>query len=315
VQIAEIKDIFSKFVSFFPRNLARKIHHPHAKDNCGKKCLKSLLVYINMSSLFGFRSENYNLRVHGIPLMKTLSFKSLKGGLRDLRKASLSLESYSYKLGIDFHDYIRGKDFGDVKRPSMRLIENLVKKDDKVFILLGGEHTISVPAVKALKKNVRILYFDAHADLRDEFQGTKYSHACALKRIKEINENVMLIGVRSVGIEETSELEKVNHITANELRTKKKRSLKRITEFTKGEKIYVSFDVDVLDPSIAPGVGTPEPNGLLINDAEEIIDCIKGKIIGMDFVEFGTDPMMLTAITTAHIIRSFLFRICLDIQE
>ncbi len=268
-----------------------------------------------MLHLFGFKSKSYNLRVHGVPLMKTLSFKSLKGGLQDLRKASLSLESYNHKLRIDFHDYIKGRDFGDTKSPSIRLIENIVKKDDKVFILLGGEHTISVPAVKALEKNVKILYFDAHADLRDKFQGTKYSHACTLKRIKEINENVMLVGVRSVGIEEASELEHTNHITADELRNKKKKALKRIMEFTKGEKIYISFDVDVLDPSIAPGVGTPEPNGLLVNDIEEIITHIKGRIIGLDFVEFGTDPMMLTAVTTAHIIRSFLFRLCPDVQE
>lgn len=268
-----------------------------------------------MQKLFGFKSKEYNLRVHGVPLVKTLSFKSLKGGLRDLRKASLSLESYSYKLGIDFHDYIKGNDFGNIKHPSMKTIEHLVKKDDKLFILLGGEHTITVPVIRTLGRKVNILYFDAHADLRDRFQGTKYSHACALKRIKEVNEKVMLIGVRSVGIEEVNELEKTLHITTDELKTKKKKSLKRIREFTKNENIYVSFDMDVLDPSMAPGVGTPEPNGLTMDDIDDIIAQIKGRIIGMDFVEFGTDPMMLTAVSTAHIIRSFLFRICSDIQE
>jgi len=153
---------------------------------------------------------------------------------------------------------------GDVE-DTIRRVNDTVKqvlRDGKFPIIIGGEHSISIGAADAFDADVVI--FDAHDDMKDEFEGCKYSHACTAKRISE-HHNVYIIGAR-VGI---------SH------------NINEVLKLIKGKKVYISIDMDVLDPSIAPGVGTPEPQGLTYT---ELLDMVKSifevsDVVGFDVVE------------------------------
>lgn len=169
-------------------------------------------------------------------------------------------------------------------------------KDGKVPIVLGGEHSLSYGVFLGLaehKKNISILHFDSHLDLRDSYEDSKYSHACVIRRIREhmssINE-VLAVGIRSVSSEEAYYLERTGHkvFFAHEMHKKD-----LISEMNKvlGDNLYITFDVDALDPSIMPSTGTPEPGGLGWYQTLDILkQLIKGrKVIGMDIVELAPD--------------------------
>lgn len=171
-------------------------------------------------------------------------------------------------------------------------------KDGKVPIVLGGEHSLSYGVFLGLaehKKDISILHFDSHLDLRDSYEGSKYSHACVIRRIREhmssIHE-VLAVGIRSVSSEEAYYLEKTGHkvFFAHEMNKKDV-----ISEMNKilGDTLYITFDVDALDPSIMPSTGTPEPGGLEWYQTLEILkQAIKGrKVIGIDVVELAPDAV------------------------
>ncbi len=264
--------------------------------------------------LFGF-SKGKKIGIFGFPFYKNPSFKRIENGIDELRKTSYSLESYSLKYGIDFHDYLDGKDYGnfilkygfDLKKIKFR------KKHDK-YIFLAGEHIVTPFILKSFRNNeFKLVWFDAHADLRYSFLGDKYSHACALKRVLDFfdPENVLIIGVRSVSIEEKFDLENLNYISSYDFKKDKKQCLNKINEFCKDYDVYVSFDVDVLDPIYVPGVGTPEFEGLSYDD---ILSCFEqiDNIFAIDFVEFGDDEQHLTTVCVASLIREILFKWCLE---
>lgn len=165
---------------------------------------------------------------------------------------------------------------------------------EKIPVVLGGEHSISFGAVQAIKDkytDITVIQFDAHADLREEYQGTAYSHACVGRRIAELCPLVQ-VGIRSLSATEASYMEhgKVKTFYADKILDDND-YIKHICQAVKGD-VYLSIDIDVLDPSYMPSTGTPEPAGLSWKHITDIIRAISKtcRIKGFDVVELAPIP-------------------------
>ncbi|MCS7200111.1 MAG: agmatinase [Thermodesulfobacteriaceae bacterium] len=158
-------------------------------------------------------------------------------------------------------------------------------------LIIGGEHTLSLAAIRTLKKfypYFRVLYLDAHPDLRDSYLGSKINHATVIRRIYEMGIPVLGIGIRTCSKEEWEFIigENISLIGAQEFKEDIKTALSKIKEFIKESPFYLSLDMDVFDPSLAPGVGTPEPGGLTWEEFLKILrELTSPFLIGMDIVE------------------------------
>jgi len=170
-----------------------------------------------------------------------------------------------------------------------QVVKGLIQKG-KFVVLLGGEHSLSLGAVRAFKEaflGLSVLQLDAHADLRDEYLGTKYSQACVMRRIFELCP-ISQVGVRSLSWEEKQ------FLTQNKLKpfymsdlASNTASVDQIVD-SLSEDVYVTVDVDVLDPSIMPSVGTPEPDGMSWRQVLDIIESVAlhKHVVGLDLMEF-----------------------------
>ncbi|MCX6164802.1 MAG: arginase family protein, partial [Ignavibacteriae bacterium] len=155
-------------------------------------------------------------------------------------------------------------------KPALDYIyKNVVKliKDKKFVVTLGGEHTISIAPIKAHFDNFKdlsILHFDAHSDLRDEYENTKYSHACFASRVTEFTTDITQVGIRAQCIEEHKSIKEkgIRTFYAYEIHNDKygKNWDDKVINTLKNN-VYVTFDIDYFDPSIMPSTGTPEPDG------------------------------------------------------
>ena len=165
--------------------------------------------------------------------------------------------------------------------------------DEKFPVLLGGEHTVTLGALRALKASgviFGVVQFDAHADLRDEYEGSSLNHACVMRRvIDELDLPLFQIGVRALSFEEHQlrEVRKIPHLDAAEIAGEGLPETLLPSDFP--EKVYVTFDVDGLDPSAMPSTGTPVPNGLTWREAFQCLDLIAAErqIIAADVVELA----------------------------
>ena len=172
---------------------------------------------------------------------------------------------------------------------SERIRETLVKK--RFPVIIGGEHTVTLGSIKTLKEfyeDLKVLHLDAHLDLRDEYLGCKISHATVIRRIYEMGIPVLSIGVRTLCKEEYEFIKKVNFplLWMKDLKENRNKSLKVIEDFIKEGNIYLSLDMDVFDPSFAPGVGTPEPGGMSWYEFLQILKLVvRYNLVGMDVVE------------------------------
>lgn len=217
-------------------------------------------------------------------------------------EASRYMDNYDIELGIftsemGVYTLFELPVLGKPENTMMEIVETSVSEvvsDGKVPVVLGGEHTVSLPVVMALKDEVdHVVVLDAHPDLYDEYEGRRISQATVCRRISELVASVTLVGVRTMGIEEKEFLEKSNNIKVIHSYDLHRRN-KIDFSFLKDKKIYISVDVDVLDPPYVPCVGNPEPGGL---NYREVLDIIRGIIeIGdvrcIDFVEFSPCPGM-----------------------
>ncbi len=249
----------------------------------------------------------------GLPFDGTCSYRpGSRFAPERLRLASWGLEDYSPIYDKHLDD-VYFYDAGELEFPlgntekTLALIEsnaNHIFNDNKKYLGIGGEHLVTFPAVKACKEkydNLGVIHFDAHTDLREDYLGEKLSHASVMRRIGEIVgfENIKQIGIRS-GIKEEFELmKKHNTLVKNS----------KDLEILRDKKIFLTIDVDVLDPSVMPGTGTPEPDGLLYRELAEWIYYLKDfDIVGADIVELAPDydkSEVSTAVVT-KIIRDVL---------
>ena len=231
-----------------------------------------------------------------------------------IRQESYNFETYLYDLGIDL-DNVPIHDMGDLPiddHMRMEVFDAIAKivGAGKVPIMLGGEHSLTPHAVEAFT-DVSVLVFDAHLDYRDEYEGDKNSHSCATRRIDEVisPEKVLPVGVRSICKEEFLDAKKLGleYITAEKAKQMGTDGLKEYIDDMMPGRIYVSIDMDGIDPAFAPGVGTPEPFGLDPIMVRDIIRHLAGRIVGMDIVEVNPSfDHGNTAALAATLIRDFI---------
>ncbi len=169
------------------------------------------------------------------------------------------------------------------------IVKGLIRQR-KFVVMLGGEHSLSLGAIRAFKAafpRLSVLQLDAHADLRDEYLGTRYGQACVMRRVSELCP-ICQVGVRSLSLEEKQFLaqNKVTSVTMSGLASGKA-TIDRILD-SLGQDVYVTIDVDVLDPSIMSAVGTPEPDGMSWRQILDIADAVMSRrhIVGFDLMEF-----------------------------
>ena len=169
-----------------------------------------------------------------------------------------------------------------------------VLKESSIPIILGGEHSLSAGSVAAVAKRydeVVIVHFDAHSDLRNEYDGEKFSHASALRRaLDHTNVSLISFGIRNLSEEEYTYMQtQKNKITTYWAHEKSAWDLKKFEKSITGKKVYISFDVDVFDSSIMPATGTPEPGGLLWEETIDVLarTCKNAEVVGVDIVELS----------------------------
>ncbi|MGL4595237.1 MAG: agmatinase [Thermoguttaceae bacterium] len=176
-----------------------------------------------------------------------------------------------------------------------RIYETVSKRGDFAKdhfpIYLGGEHSITPPIVKAASEvydNVSVLQFDAHADLRDSYTGSHFSHACAMRRVLEWTPHLVQVGIRSFSEEENRDMPDriAKIVTPQKIALNWETSLKQILAGLT-ETVYITIDIDAFDPAFAPGTGTPEPGGLSWHEVLSILRpvCEQKNVIGADIVE------------------------------
>jgi agmatinase len=231
-------------------------------------------------------------------------------GPEKLIEASHQVELYDEEFDIELYREVgiatlEPLDFTDLKdEKAVELVYKFVLellKKDKFVVTIGGEHTIAIGAIKAYSEiypNLTILHFDAHSDLRDEYEGNKYSHASALARVFEFNKNLVQVGIRAQDSEEAKFI-KENGIKTfyawkikSGLYNKDGKSWQDAVISELGENVYITFDLDYFDPSVMPAVGTPVPNGLYWDETIELLKKVSKSrnIVGFDIVELCPLP-------------------------
>ncbi len=254
----------------------------------------------------------------GVPFDSTSTYKpGSRFGPRAIREASYNFERYNMVLDKNLDASIF--DFGDIEvvqgnfeRTSSIIEFTISELSDKdiIPVAVGGEHTISAGILKALDvEDTTVVHFDAHMDLRDEYMGEKYSHATAMRRVFDLNpKDIIQIGIRSCSDEEISfaRENKITYFTSHEVN--KNIELVKDTIKNVDGPLYITVDIDVLDPAYAPGVGTPSPCGLNPFQLENLIHCLKdNEVIGFDLVEVSSPEIgSITSINGAKVIYDFL---------
>lgn len=258
---------------------------------------------INLFGLEGQSYEKANFIAIPVPYDSTMSYGtgSRKGPMAII-EASRHMELYDEELNSNPSDagvFTTEEIEPDVDSPEkmVRRISKevgIVMDDGKIPILLGGEHTIALGGIYAASehyKDVSVLHFDAHSDSRGEFMGSKYSHACIMSRARERCSKCVSVGVRSID-SESARLYKDSIIYMRDVRGGKISDIsKRISDML-SKNVYLTVDLDVLDPSEMPSVGTPEPDGMRYNQITSILKLVlHGKrLVGFDISELSPIP-------------------------
>lgn len=237
--------------------------------------------------------------VFGVPFDSTHSYKpGCRFGPDAIRDAFNNIEIFHPRFGVDL-ETANIEDLGNTTHTvvSSQMIDmvrkvtsELVEKHRQLFIL-GGEHLITYGTFTSFPKETGYIVFDAHYDLRDEYADTKLSHAAYLRRIVEErgSENILHIGARAFVKEELAFLKENNIKTISDKQIREGKGPELLKDFAASfDSLYTSFDLDVLDPAFAPGVGNPEAAGITSRELFDLIYSLAdGKIIGSDIVELN----------------------------
>ena len=274
-------------------------------------------------------NESKRWGIIGVPFDSTCSYHhGSRYGPTIIREASFGFEQYNSTfeklLDGEFYDcedlnVVHGncrKTCDSLKDAVEELIESNIKP-----IIIGGEHSVSIGSIKALANlednddlsDVTIIHLDAHRDIIDTYIGEKDSHATIMRRVHDLNPKELIqIGIRSFSIEEKEFVESQGNITsflAKDLFDDFDTLLEKLDSLE--GKVYVSIDMDVIDPAFAPSVGNPTPNGLHPVDVENIFEALASNeaidVIGFDLVEVASDKLGdITAVLAAKMIYDFL---------
>ena len=263
--------------------------------------------YLSQKKGFLGYDANYKIenKVVVIPfgLEKTVSYGGgTKNGPKEIISASHQVELFDEELNKEPYKEIGIKTIKPfpIKKTISSALEQLSKINEKIIsknkfpLVFGGEHSITPGAIKPFVKKydqITILHFDAHADLRESYNGEKFSHASAIRRCLDYNNvKVVSFGIRNLSQGEMKYYkDNRNRIEIFWSKDKKRWDLNELKKFFNGKNVYITFDVDGFDSSIMPATGTPEPGGLFWDDVLPIIKkvCQIGNIVGADINELA----------------------------
>ena len=275
-------------------------------------------VFIGSHPVF----EESEAVLYGMPMDWTVSYRpGSRFGPTRIREVSIGLEEYSPYLDRELEE-VKYFDAGDIPLPfgnpqrSLNMIEEYIDQllaADKFPLGMGGEHLVSWPVMKAMYKkypDLAIIHMDAHTDLSEEYEGEPLSHSTPIRKVAELigPENVYSFGIRS-GMKEEFQWAEENgmHISKFEVLE----PLKEILPTLAGRPVYVTIDIDVLDPAHAPGTGTVDAGGITSKELLASIHAIAKsdlRIVGGDLVEVAPiyDPSEQTANTASKLIREMI---------
>jgi len=262
--------------------------------------------------------EEADYVVFGVPFDFISTFRTgARFGPLAIREASQNIETFSFRSNIDVED-LKIHDMGDIHvsadtKETLKRTELVVKEvldENKNPIIIGGEHTITLGAAQALGKNAAILDFDAHLDLRNEYLELKISHTTFMRRLYEQTKpkKIIEVGTRAACKEEIKYAKKsrIEVLTTQRIRKDGvQKSVKRINEvLVDVSKVYLTIDMDVLDPSFVPAVQNPEPDGLCMHSFLDILCAVcDSRIAAFDLVEVAPHyDSGVTAIQAAKVI-------------
>ncbi len=258
----------------------------------------------------------------GVPMDFTASFlPGSRFGPARIREASYALETYSPVLERDLSE-LAVADLGDLEFAfgnTSGALDRISRTAREIlghgqrFLAVGGEHLITLPLLRSVVQqypDVVVIHWDAHADLRDTYLGDPYSHATVLRRVAEIIRpgNLYQFGIRSATREEMEYARAHSHLYLESVRE----PLARVLPELMGRPLYVTIDLDVIDPGAFPGTGTPEPGGISAAEAFEGLRLLSGRnVVGMDLVEAMPlqDVSQRTALLAAKMVRDALLNI------
>jgi arginase len=225
------------------------------------------------------------------------------------------------ELGVDVRAAATFADAGELRlnnsfdktRDDFEKIENAVREildKNEQPVSLGGDHSITYPILKAFAgrwPDLTIIHFDAHSDLYDEFEGNRLSHACPFARIMEsgLAKRLIQVGIRTLNQHQKQQAEKFGVEIVPMV------ALPAYDRLNVRGPVYISFDIDVLDPAFAPGISHREPGGMTVREAIVHLHAIEGTIVGADVVEYNPEQDIsgMTATVAAKILREILGKI------
>ena len=261
--------------------------------------------------------DDADIVLYGVPYDRTASFRSgARLGPNAIREASRNFEAYMMDHGLRLTD-VKVCDLGNTEEfgPTSDMVAGVRRKSEqivskgKIPIVLGGEHSIAPASVMGFDKDIGVLGIDAHLDFRDEYLNDRFSHACSARRISDHVgvDDVVYMGVRSFSEEESQDLERLGltYVSAFDIHEGGiERAIERALKAVNEEKIYLTIDLDGVDPAYAPAVGNPEPFGLSPLQVKSLLKKLGPRLVGMDINEVapGWDHGQ-TALLAARLVR------------
>ena len=220
--------------------------------------------------------------------------KGADKGPAALLEASANMELYDIETDSEVHKIgIHTTEEITVKSSPEEMVDAVYKRVLQLYrkkkfpVVIGGEHSVSIGAIKAsfeYFENLTVLQFDAHADMRQEYEGSPYSHACVMARASELGP-IVQVGIRSMSVEEREDIQPDRIFYADRLRDNKNFMFDLLNKLSKN--VYITIDLDVFDPSVMPSTGTPEPGGMrwfaMIETLQRVSE--HANIVGFDVVE------------------------------
>ena len=266
--------------------------------------------------------KNSSIGIYGVPYDGTTSFRpGSRFGPTSIREISHGIETYCPEFELDLCD-LNYSDFGSLKipygapEPVIKSVENITVEliNNKIKpLMLGGEHSMTIGAVKGASKfysDLVLIQLDAHADLRDKWLGSKYNHACTMRRCLEViaSDHLLQVGIRSGTREEFAELKSEQRLIRLDPENNTNVFEQALSNLL-GKPIYLTIDLDWFDPSVLPGTGTPEPGGFFWHNFSNILKILrKHNVVAADIVELSPqlDASGISSVLAAKTTRSVL---------
>ncbi len=264
--------------------------------------------------------DESDIVIFGVQYDHTACFKAgAREGPTAIRRASYNFEEIHFEHGI--HQELPAVcDYGNVD--DFVVPEDMVQevdfavgpaiRDGKFPITIGGEHSVNIPVVRNFDSDkISVISIDAHLDSRDEYLGTPLSHACIMRRAADHVgiDSTYVLGCRAIGEEELDRDDVIPFISAYEIFDKGiDWAIKQALDNVKHESVYLTIDIDGIDPAFAPGTGTPEPFGLHPYDVKKVINAVGDRLVGFDVCEVcpPADPSGITSILAARLINEVI---------